>query len=86
MKPRNVLSSLVLAASLVGAPIAALAEPAAVATQSSPTTVASDAVRYAEEEKKSPAVATFEGGGQGVYIGSTAVVVLLVVLIVLIVL
>ena len=79
MQLHRILSSSLIAAALVGAPIAASADPAREAS-------VTDAQRYAELEKESPAAATFQGGGQGVYIGGGALTIVLIILLVLVIL
>jgi hypothetical protein len=85
------LSTLLIGAALLGTPLAASAEPAPIAAQSTPTTTPNlvtidDAMRYAQREKQSPEAAKFEGGGESIYIGGSVVTVLLVLLIVVIIL
>lgn len=93
MKLSRILSQLVLATTLIGAPLVAAAAPvpATPTSESTPArapsaTPASDAARYAEREQQTPAAASFEGGGQGVYIGGSVVTVLLVLLLIVIIL
>jgi hypothetical protein len=71
-----------IAASAAAAPIHA----AATRTREPKTAVVDDAALYAQRERQSPRAATFEGGGQGVYIGGSALTVVLIILLIVIVL
>jgi hypothetical protein len=91
MQTHRFLSISLLAAALA-CPSVASAEPTTVPTEEVATTPTvapdpapvDDATRYAEQEKQTPAAANFEGGGRGVYIGGSAVtLVLLVILLVI---
>jgi hypothetical protein len=94
MQLQRILSSLVLATTLVGAPYIASATPAPIATVSAPATTskapkasdATDVARYAELEQQSPAAGTFEGGGSAIYIGGSALTLVLVILLIVIIL
>src|SRR6185436_19976775 len=92
MQLHRILSSLVIASALFGAPAASSAEPAPIATQSTPAkapkpTPVNDVERYAEREKQSPAAAEFEGGGETVvYIGGSLLTVVVILLLVVIIL
>lgn len=91
MQFHRILSSCLVAAALVGTPLAASAEPARLAAQTMPAREAKpaavvDAERYAERERQAPAAAKFEGGGEGVYIGGGVLTVVLVVLLLVIIL
>jgi hypothetical protein len=91
MQFHRILSRCFVAAALVATPIAASAEPAPVAAQltgvaeQQPAAV-TDAERYAELEKESPATAKFEGGARGIYIGGGALTIVLIVLLLVIIL
>lgn len=90
MSARSILSRYLIAAALVGTPLAASADTAPVATQSMPaqvkTATTSDATRYAELEKQTPAAAKFEGGAEAVYIGGSVLTVVLIILLIVIIL
>lgn len=73
------IANLLFASLLVGAPLVAAAEPA-----SKPAI--SDEARYEALEKQTPDAAKFEGGGNGVYIGGSALTVVLIMLLIVIVL
>ncbi|HUH03287.1 MAG TPA: hypothetical protein VML75_14920 [Kofleriaceae bacterium] len=86
------LSTLLVAASLMGAPATvAFAQPAATAqlapasapSAAPPTEPASDAERYADREAMNQSVADFQGGNTVVIGGSTLGLVLLIVLLVI---
>ena len=79
MQLQHILSTVLTAAVLLGTPLAASAEPASSAAQLTTTSaprvaVVDDAALYAQREQQSPAAAKFEGGGNGVYIGGSALV------------
>ncbi|HEY5946490.1 MAG TPA: hypothetical protein VIV40_13400 [Kofleriaceae bacterium] len=84
------LSNCLLATALIGTPLVAAADPAPVSTQSTPAqpkaASAPDAEHYAALEKQTPAAATFEGGGEGIYIGTGVLTVVLIVLLIVIIL
>lgn len=91
MQFHRILSTSLLAAALLGAPLAASAEPAPVAAQHAPgrtanPSVVADAERYGERELQSPASAKFEGGSEGVYIGGSALAVVLIILLIVVIL
>jgi len=91
MHLHRILSTLLIGAALLGTPLAASAEPAPVAAQSTPTTIpklvaADDAMLYAQREQQSPEAVKFEGGGESIYIGGSVVTLLLVLLLVVIIL
>lgn len=90
MKLHQTLSSLLVAASLVGAPIMAAADPAPITARSAPANTpkpasAEDVAHYAQAEQQSQDAAKFEGGARGIYIGGGALTVLLIVLLVIII-
>ena len=69
----------------MGAPLAAFAEPAPIAEQTTPPTTrklvsVDDAAGYAQREQQSPKAAKFEGDSNTMYIGGSAVTLLLVVI------
>jgi hypothetical protein len=93
MQVHRALSSLLVAAALVGTPVVAAADPAPITPRSAPANanapkpaIADDVAHYAQLERLSPDAAKFEGGGQGIYIGGGALTVLLVVLLIIIIL
>jgi hypothetical protein len=91
MKLHQTLSSLLVAAALVGTPIVVAADPAPISARSAPTNApkpatADDSARYAQGEQQSSDAPNFEGGDRGIYIGGGALTVLLVVLLVIIIL
>lgn len=91
MQLHRILANLLVAAALVGAPLAASADRTPVAAQVAPAhtpnaTAVADAERYAEREKQSPASAKFEGGGEAIYIGGGALTVVLIILLIVIIL
>lgn len=87
---QRLVSRLVLAAILAGAPVAASADPApsrpAHVVAGDRVTPADDAAAYAARERQSPAASTFEGGGDSVYIGGSVVAVVLILLLIVIIL
>lgn len=91
MQLLRILSSCLVAGALVGAPITASAAPDQPTGQAAPmreasTAAVADANHYAELEKQSPEAATFEGGGQGVYIGGSALTLVVIILLLVIIL
>lgn len=85
------LTSFLVAAALASSPIIVSGNPAPSAQTSTAVTPASAAVspdveQYAAREAKDTKVAKFQGGGEVVIIGASAVTILLVILIVLIIL
>jgi hypothetical protein len=91
MQFHRILSSCLVVAALVGTPLVASADSAPVAAQTTPSREAkpaavADAEGYAAREKQSPAAAKFEGGGEGVYIGSGALTLVLIVLLLVVIL
>jgi hypothetical protein len=70
---------LLFAAMLVGSPLVAAADPA-------PKAEISDEARYEALEKATPDAAKFEGGSDAVYIGGSALTVVLIILLIVIVL
>lgn len=91
MTHKYLASTLLAGAALVGAPLAATADPRPVPAQTErgPKAAAADeTVSYAEREAqdKDKAVAEFDGGARGIYIGGGALTIaLLVVIIILLV-
>jgi hypothetical protein len=86
MKHR-LLASLIVGATLVGAPLVAVADRTPTAAQIAPTNqpklaTPDETANYAEREQQTPAPAQFDGGGSGIYIGGGALTLLLVVLII----
>jgi hypothetical protein len=73
------LSNLLLAAMLIGTPLVAAADPA-------PKAEISDEAHYEALEKATPEAAKFEGGSDAVYIGGSALTVVLIILLIVIVL
>lgn len=91
MRFHHLLSSCLIATALVGTPLAASADPDPIVARTIPSPAAkaadmADAERYAAREKQTPAAATFEGGSNSVYIGGSALTVVLIILLVVIVL
>ena len=91
MRFHQFLSRCLIATALVGAPLAAAADPDPVVARTLPTPAAKAAdmvetERYAAREKQSPAAATFQGGSNSVYIGGSALTVVLIILLVVIIL
>jgi hypothetical protein len=92
MQLQRLFSSVLIAGSLLGTPIAAFADRAPIAatsasaTKPTKTAVGEDAARYAELEQQSPAAGKFQGGGEGVYIGGSVLTVVLILLLIVIIL
>lgn len=95
MQLTRALTHLLVSASLVGAPALVAADPtptpiASHASQATRATApkpadAAEVSRYAQLEEQSADAAKFEGGGNGIYIGGSALTIVLIVLLLIII-